>query len=301
VTGSNLAFGANLAQGGLNTGGGVLNGTQTGDGFGGGADFEQTTATLNGVLAVQNTAKGGLAFTGGAGGDGLGGALEDELGNVSVGGNSQFENNNALGGNGGSATPGVGSLGVGGAIDVTNGNFTLDSSSVTGNVAQGGDNGSGIKPGPLGGGIHTVSSQGTRNNLTLTNDVIAGNQALFGGGQSEAGGGSGGGVSLNGTNATIANSTFDNNQFGPAATSNLQGEAIAANNVAGLGTVFTLSGSTVKNHKNNFGLPAAAVHVFPGSTGTFSSDLFSGNTKNTNADGRPFTAGTFSGLPTSQF
>jgi hypothetical protein len=300
VNGTNLAFGANLAQGGLNTGGGVVNGIQTGDGFGGGADFEQSTATLNGVTAVQNVAKGGLAFTGGVGGNGLGGALEDELGNVSVGGNSLFQNNVALGGDGGSAMPGVGSLGSGGAIDVTNGNFTLDSASVTGNTAQGGNNGSGIKPGPLGGGIHAVSTLGTRNNITLTNTVIAGNSAVFGSGQGEQGGGSGGGASFNASNVTIATSRFDNNTFGNASV-NLQGQALAANSAAGLGSVVSISGTSITNHKNSLNPRAAAVDVFPGNSATFSNDTFSGNTKNTNADGQPFPAGTFIGLPGSQF
>jgi hypothetical protein len=38
---------------------------------------------------------------------------------------------------------------------------------------------------------------------------------------------------------------------------------------------------------------AAAVHVFPGSVLTLSGDTFSGNSKDTNADGKPFPAGTY--------
>jgi hypothetical protein len=289
VTGSDLAFGADLAQGGATGGSGVLNG-QTGDGFGGGADFEQSTANLSSVLAVANKAKGGNAPQG-AGGNGLGAALENELGNVTVTG-SKFQNNTAVGGDGPANAAGVGSLGAGGAIDVTNGNFALDSSSVTGNTAQGG-NGGALKPGPLGGGIHTVSTLGTRNNITLTNSTLAGNLAAFGGGQSEQAGGSGGGASFNGSNVTIAGSRFDNNAFGPASV-NLQGEALAANSAAGLGSVVTITGTSITNHTNKMDLHAAAVHVFPGSSATFSGDTFSGNTQDTNAGGMPFPAGVLS-------
>jgi hypothetical protein len=319
VLGTNLAFALNSAQGGSTpTGAGSV--TDTGNGFGGAVNFEQLTgdSVLTGDAAVAlnpnippsfftvNAARGGNAPMG-TGGEGLGGAIEDELGQqgtLTIS-NVIVSENTALGGSGPNATAGVGSLAVGGGIDSTNSNVTVNQSVIFHNTAQAGD-GSAIKPGPLGGGLHALSTRGVepgdgvQNAIVLTGTTVMNNLAAFGAGQSEQAGGSGGGAAFVGTNVTLTGDTFDGNAFGPAV-SNLQGEAISANSATGFNTSATITNTRITNHTNSLSPPAAAVHVFPGSSATFSNDVFFGNTKNTNADGQPFPGGTFIGLPSSQF
>jgi hypothetical protein len=295
LNGTNLAFGANVAQGGNSSGGGVVNG-QTADGFGGGADFESAVGTsLTDSFFDQNLAAGGDA-PGGAGGNGLGGAIEAELGsgplNLDVVG---FTNNVARGGNGPGNTAGVGSLGFGGALDTTNANSVINQSSFVANTAQGG-NGSTRKGSPSGGAIHTVDTV-SATTTTITASTIENNLARFGSGQSEQGGDSGGGASFNGGTVTVSNTLFQGNNFGNA-TFNLQGQAIGVNNPGGIATTLNLTGSDVLNHVNAFSPPAAAVDVFPGNVANFSGNHFAGNSKDTNADNRPNPAGIFTGLNT---
>jgi hypothetical protein len=297
VNGVNLTFMGNRAQGGSSSG----NGLNKGDALGGGADFEQCqSVTLSHVSATNNLARGGDAPAGAAG-SGFGGAIENELGNVTVM-DSTLNTNKALGGDGVTTVSGLGSIGSGGAVDVTNGNMVMDRVFVINNAAQGG-NGGAFKGGPSGGGIHAVTSQSaTPFTLTVQNSVVANNLATYGPGGTENGGG-GGGISLNGTNANVIQSTLAQNAL--AGGINLQGVAILVNVTTLPGTTIpstlNLSYSIVAQNDSNFSPPAAAVDVFPGTTGNFNINLFSANTKDTNADGSPNSGGTFSGLGTTTF
>src|SRR5581483_5766292 len=155
------------------------------------------------------------------------------------------------------------------------------------------------KGSPTGGGLSLFISAGSPpNNVNMTNCAVTDNVVAYGAGNTEPGGG-GGGVSLFGGNATFTQCTFANNILSGSTTGNLQGMAVIANNPTGVAANISANYSIFANHVSTFTNPAAAIHVFPGNSASFNTNLFAANTRNTNSNGSPGPAGSFSGLGTN--
>jgi hypothetical protein len=108
-------------------------------------------------------------------------------------------------------------------------------------------------------------------------------------------GGGGGGIQIQGQQATISHSTIARNRLGPALVSG-QGLLVLAS--PGISSASAnVNYSIIADHTEG-GSGAAAVLVQSGNAVTFNQGLFAGNTKDTNASGGPVPPGTINGLLT---
>jgi hypothetical protein len=299
VMASNLTFNGNVARGGDAAGAGTPgdNPFLHSDGQGGAIDI---TTNPGGVVLSKITATGNSAFGGnapnGLGGYGLGGGIVTEKGLAPVTiVDSTITSNLAQGGDG--VTTG-GSVGGGGGIDTNNGDVVIDRTIVQGNTAQGGK-GSPVKAGANGGGIYAVNTTRTTPfNLFIRNSLVTANTAAFGGGTSEATGGGGGGLAVFGIDAAALQSTFADNVLANVA-QNAQGQAILVNSSPTSASTLAFSYNIVANEINSLTGTAAAVDVFPGSSASYTTNLFANNSRNDNSDGQPNPGGAFSGQGTN--
>jgi hypothetical protein len=284
VSGRYITFTNNIATGGSTSGSGRAADGQRADAFGAGASIQHDCdVRLQYVSATNNQTIGGNASTyaGGA----FGGALKVEKATLELI-DADLRQNLAQGGQAQN-----GYLGNGGGLEAIDSDVTLDRVTIIGNTARGGDGTSGDKGAAGGGGINsTWISSGYDARLSISNSIIANNVAEMGAGVNVTGGG-GGGIWVQATEADIVHTTVARNRVD----SPMQGQGILLIEVGSRDATADISHSIVADH-TGFGGSVAALHVKPGNTVNLQRGLWSGNDKDTNADGSPAPAGTFNGL-----
>lgn len=269
VAGNHLTFRSNQAIAGNTTGKGVSSG-QKGDGQGGAITVQEGgDAILENVIAEGNSVRGGDANNaGGIAGDAFGGAIKVELGKLVLR-DALLSNNSVQGGN---ATNG--GLAGGGGFEIINSEVVLDRVTIRNNRATGGDgvNGSG---GPAGGGaLYLTKFQTDPKTVQINNSVIVENLVEPGKRGAFSGGG-GGGIWVQGVDATLTHATIANNRLASAA---LQGAGLLVlNDGAPVSSKVTLAYSTVAGH-----VDAPAIHVKPGNSLAFQRNLLANNQVNSN-------------------
>ena len=305
VTVEDSTFTNNLAQGGNTTGSGTsqINGLHA-DALGGAIGVENANLVLNRIIVTDNHVRGGDAA--GIGGGAYGGGIFVEgvppvISSVSVT-DAYVANNTATGG-----TANKGGNSGGGGILATNTLVNIDRTQVIQNTSYGGDPTPGGNSGPGGGGgIYLFSVSPGIPTATLNNMVIADNLAIQGNGPTETGSlgtGGGGGIVIQGMNANKSHITFATNRLDPGYPGLILGQAIGILpwylSNGQLPTTVNLSHTIIADHTVG-GTSATAVVVQVGTTLTFNQGLFSGNGKDTNADGFPVPVGTINGLSTME-
>jgi hypothetical protein len=298
VSGNTLTFFQNRANGGTGSGVGRDAAGNTADAVGGGmAVLDNSTANLSEVLALSNALRGGDAPNGLAG-NAYGGTIYAESstlrlayanirGGVVQGGSGSVENSLA----------GSGNQAGGGGVAVLNSNVVLDPVQVINNTVTGGVVGIGGAPG--GGGVW-ITRYGSSSTLSaqIDNTVVADNTISYGtshpGPNSEGGGG--GGIWLQGVDATITQTTVAGNRFGNNV---FFGQGIlltfgANADFRGQDATATISDSILANHVGTTG--ANALDVNFGNV-TLNHILYANNTKDDNSD-TPLGASAYTGLNT---
>lgn len=298
-------FTNNLAQGGNSPGNGIsqIDGLNA-DALGGAVAVENGYLTLNRIVVTDNQVRGG--DSNGIGGGSYGGGIFVEgvppvISSVSIT-DAYVAHNTATGG-----TANKGGNSGGGGILITNTLFTINRAQVILNTSFGGDPLPGGNSGPGGGGgLYLFSVSPGIPTSTLSNMIIADNLAIQGDGDlisGSLGNGGGGGLVVQGMNANISHVTFARNRLDPNHPGLILGQAIGVLpwylSNGQLPATVNLDHSIVADHTIG-AEDATAVIVQLGTTFTFNQVLFSGNTKNTNADGHPVTVGTIIGLNTTQ-
>jgi hypothetical protein len=287
VSGQYITFTNNVAMAGSSNGDGFYK--MHADAQGGAAAFQaDSDVVFQDVRATSNIALGGYAPNGNAGGA-FGGAFFTEDAALILRDIEVFANM-AQGGEGRNdgSTAGA-SYARGGGIAITDSDFTLDRATVISNTAIGGDGTVG-RGSAAGGGIGVVRTYGDFS-AEIINCIISDNSIQIGNGTNIVGGG-GGGLWLQGADADIVHTTFSQNRLQGSTT---QGQAIVLLNFGSpTPAIANISYSIIADHTNSFG--AAAIHVQPENTANLHRGLFAGNTKDTNADGVPASAGVFNGL-----
>lgn len=290
VRGTGLAFYDNIAQGGNSTGQGRYNG-ETADGFGGAATVMiGSDVTFSDVVAAGNQAVGGNA--GDEAGGGFGGAFKTEGMPWLAGEATSFRLNDARltgnivrGGNGAR-----GGISAGGGVETFHTEIEIQRSFFAGNQSLGG-NGATLQ-GPAGGGaiylqnIFDGSSKGLINNCVIVgNEVRSGSGPLVGGG--------GGGIWLQGVEATVTHNTIVGNQM---TTRPLQGSAVLvmSDGVVSGAKLATLRYNIIADHADT---GVSALHVKPSNTANLSYNLFFANASNINTS----QVGVINGMNTSVF
>ncbi|MFM7737403.1 MAG: hypothetical protein ACKPBU_15670 [Alphaproteobacteria bacterium] len=174
---------------------------------------------------------------------------------------------------------------------------------MVGNLARGGDGTTGKKGAAGGGAVNATWFLGADSTLAVRHSVVAGNRVESGGGTTVTGGG-GGGLWIQGTTAVVEHVTIADNQVGDS----MQGEAVllieapVGSSTARPATA-TFSWDVIAGHDGYPAWKVAAVHVKKPSHAAATPNslamrrlLFSQNGRDTNADGVPGPAGTFSVL-----
>ena len=301
VTGTDVRFEDNQSLGGQATASdGRSASGERGDALGGAISIEfGSTVALTDAVASGNLARGGnaspsnsAAVAGGA----FGGAIQIE-GTPSqpsslVLTDSDLVANLAQGGN-----AFQGGLARGSGVSMNDAPVTLDRVLVIANDSIGGDgaaSGSGgcsageAQRGAADGGGATLTRYlGSAIPVTLRNTIVAANRARMGATGCEPGGG-GGGLSLDGVDATLEHVTLAGNSIGPTS---MQGSAMVL--------MSAVASATAEFHQSIVALhvspaAAAAIHAQTGATVDFDQGLFAGNADDTN-DGGPG-SGSFTGL-----
>jgi hypothetical protein len=208
--------------------------------------------------------------------------LYAELGTLAVA-EAHLHGNSARGGDAAN-----GGIGAGGGIMTQDATLVVHRSRIIDNSSTAGD-GTNAQGAAGGGGVY-LSRLGNRDTtITIADSIIAANLSELGSGPTPLGGG-GAGLFLQGVAATLEHLTVAGNQLGSTA---MQGAGIVVLPGSDDADV-TLSHSILAEHVSGSG--AAALHVQPGNTITLTRGIFAGNTKDTNANGNPGPAGTFTGL-----
>ena len=306
VVAEDATFTNNLAQGGNSPGSGMsqINGLNA-DALGGAVAVENGNITLTRIVVTDNHVKGGNATQ--IGGGSYGGGIFVEgvppvISSVSIT-DAYVANNTATGG-----VADKGGNSGGGGILATNTLVNIERTQVILNSSFGGDATPGGNSGPGGGGgIYLFSVSPGIPTATMNNMVIADNLAIQGIGPNvtgSLGNGGGGGIVIQGMNANISHATLAENRLDPGNPGLILGQAIGIlpwflPGGGQLPATVNLSHSIIANHTvGDTGATAVVTQV--GSTLTFNRGLFSGNTKDTNADGTPVPVGTINGLATTQ-
>jgi len=234
---------------------------------------------------------GGGAFGGGIFAEGTGSFISTlSIHDAYVANNSVTAGNAAVGGNA-----------AGGGITTQNTSVNFERVKVISNSATGGNSTTQGTPGPgAGGGLYIFALRSGIPRATITNIIVADNQAAQGEGTTTSGNGGAGGMIIHGMDADINHATFAENRIiSPLVLGHglvvqpwtlVNGELPANVN---------LHNSIIANHTGG-GRLATAVTNQIGSTLTFQNGIFSGNTKDTNADNSPVPAGAINGLNTMQ-
>lgn len=224
------------------------------DSLGGGAAFQESTSTIQGVTANGNKAIAGAAQQ--RGGFGLAGALYFEFA-VSEVSNGTLSDNSAIGGDSESGFPGNGG---GGGIMAVNSVLTLDRLTIVNNDSLGG-NGPNAGQGGGGGVYFGVGKPGEkRMTVNGTNLIIAGNKAEAGQGTNRYGGG--GGVFSQETDLNLSHVTIADNSILSASEGQMVAPGVLVlNSEPPAGTnssVANISYSIIANH-GSATVPAAVV------------------------------------------
>ncbi len=290
VTVEDSTFTNNLAQAGNSTGGGTSGGLYA-DALGGGIGLEVSSVVLNRIVATNNQAVGGNAAV--TGGGGYGGAIFcEDASSTLVMTDAFISGNTAKGGN--AAT---GGFGAGGGVLIFNSPSNIDRLKSVSNSAIGGNStsGGGSAGGGGGGGLYLWRSKLSASaTATVTNSIIADNYVTMGSVGGTTLGGGGGGIQVQGLTATISHTTIAKNRLGPALVS---GQGLLVLAAPGIPSTTANVNHSIIAHHTEGGAGAVAVLVQSGNTVNFNRGLFSGNTKDTNTNGSPLAAGTFTGLP----
>jgi len=296
INGTDIQITNNLAQAGSSSGSGVDNilGLRA-DAIGGGASFQiGSTITLERLTVSDNSAIGGNAGTGSGsvGGGAYGGALHAERSQLTLR-DVVMNNNTARGGN--SATGGL-AFGGGLMTDATYAN--LDRVSVMHNAAiSGGSLTGGSAGAPGGGGAYITTFTGTGYSAQVVNSIFADNRVEVGTPGSDAGGG-GAGLVIQGMTVDVIHGTFVSNYFVGGL---ISGQAILVQGTQGSGgtpATANIKNVIIADHKNTATSNTSALTVAANSTARLTRGIFSGNTNDTNINGRPFAPGTITGLET---
>lgn len=293
LTGKRVTFVNNVAQAGSSSGSGLdsIIGLRA-DALGGGAGFQiGSNTSLTDVVASNNRASGGNAGSSSSavGGGGFGGGICAEKSSLSLT-NAQIHANTATGG-----SSGVGGFAFGGGIITDGVNAVLSGLSVIDNHAVSGGSVTGGNAGSVaGGGGYFTSFAGTANTVQVINAIFAGNHLQLGAGSSVGGGGAGAVVQA--IHADIIHTTFANNVFD----SYLKvGQALVVHGMygdSGIPASANLRYSIIANHTNPFTDMTSALTVASGSSIDITKVLFSGNTNDTNLNGKPYPVGSITGM-----
>ncbi len=319
----NVSFEGNLAKGGsASQRGGVA--------IGGALFLYEAPLSGNFVNFINNTAQGGTSM--GA----LGGAVGVQYYSSASFSNVIAQGNQALGGDMRNGTGLEGGGGLGGAFHVEQSDFTLTDAIVTDNLAKGAVGATGGYA--FGGGIMTDTANSTISRAQVNRNVVTSGASNASGEAGDAGGGgfylanfwsasnivvnlyntivgdnivqvgtpghnggiNGAGITVQAITANINHCTIVNNNF--VGGMNF-GQAIAVLGEFGSsGKLATanINYSVIANHINTTTSPSnpSAVAVYPSNTANFNRGLFSGNTKDTNANDSASTHGKVNGLST---
>ncbi|HEY1012083.1 MAG TPA: choice-of-anchor Q domain-containing protein [Herpetosiphonaceae bacterium] len=287
-----VTFTNNRAIGGSSNGNGTV-GLQA-DGLGGAAAFETgTQATIFRMSAEGNHAIGGNAggANGSNAGNGFGGALFLELAAMSVL-DSHIAQNESTGGN---AFNGGG--GFGGGIHVQNGDVLIERSQIIANRTVSGSSGAGGRArSTAGGGVYLNMEAGASpaRTGTVNNTIIADNRIDIG--QGTVAFGFGGGMIVQGMQATLNHVTFARNTIGAGLNSGAGLVVTATGGGAGTPGLVTVNHTIFAEHTNAANAPALQVSANSGVT--LNRGMFAGNSKNTNGDNLPEQVGTINGFGT---
>ena len=289
VTVRDATFTNNSARAGNSSGNGSSGGLLA-DALGGAIGGDGGSWVLENVTATGNLVQGGNAAT--YAGGGYGGAIMVENATSFSLRDSYFSGNSAQGG---SATEG--GFGAGGGVLVNNTPATIERVTVINNNSIGGSaTGSGKAGAGGGGGLYLWrNSSSVSAPASVINAIIANNYVALGGSGNTVAGGGGGGIQVQGIYANIKYTTIAYNRLGPHLVS---GQGLLLLAAPGVGSASAdVANSIIANHTEGAS-GASAVLVQSGNTLTFSTGLFAGNTKDTNANGSPVPAGTINGLGT---
>lgn len=296
LAGTGLVFRDNVSIAGSSAGSGVDSTGERADAFGGAASFQEGSAVaLERTSARDNAALGGSSAL--AAGGAFGGAFKLEGAALSLS-RADLRGNLAAGGTGVD-----GWLGNGGAIEAIHSSTTLERVTMVGNVARGGDGTSGKKGAAGGGAVNATWFLGADSTLVVRHSVVAGNRVESGAGSVVTGGG-GGGLWIQGTTATVEHVTIADNEVDGS----MQGEAVLlleapVGSATARPATAAFSWVAIARHDAFPAWKMAAVHVKkPGHASAPPNSLvarrllFSQNSRDTNADGVPGAAGTFTVL-----
>jgi hypothetical protein len=289
VTVRDSSFTNNTARAGNSTGNGSSGGLLA-DALGGAIGGGGGSWVLENVTATNNLVQGGNAAT--YAGGGYGGAIIIENGSNFSLRDSYFSNNIAQGG-----TAAEGGFGAGGGVLVNNTPATIERVEIINNSAIGGSaTGSGKAGAGGGGGLYLWrNSTSASASASVINTIIAANYVALGSSGNTSAGGGGGGIQVQGLYANIKHTTIAYNRLGPNLVS---GQGLLLLAAPGVGSASAdVSNSIIANHTEGAS-GASAVLVQSGNTLNFSTGLFAGNTKDTNANGSPVPSGTINGLST---
>ncbi len=295
MDGSNLEFYDNTSQGGSTQGNGQTSDLQRGDAFGAGVTIMgYADINLYNVVARGNRTIGGNAATNGGGA--FGGAIKAEgIPTVDANGDGVNEtatlrifgcdltDNLAQGGD-----AAVGGISAGGALETIHSTLLVERCNIQNNKSQGGNGVSAQGPAG-GGGIYLQNIFYADPTATVKNSVIAYNSV--GAGSGPAVGGGGGGIWLQGIEATIAHNTIVGNRM---LTRPLQGSAIdvLSDGITHAPKPAYIRYNIIANHAET---GVAAVHVKPSNTANLAYNLFFGNSSNVNTS----QVGVINGMNTS--
>lgn len=265
---------------------GGLSADALGGAIGGGTGFW----TLQHIIATGNQVIGGNGVTYAGGGFG-GGIYVEKAASFSISdsfiGSNQARGGNAL--NGG--------FGAGGGLLVNTTSATIERVLLVDNCAIGGNSTSSGNAGPGGGGglylwaTDTTSFSGA----SVSNTIISDNYVAMGSIGGTAPGGGGGGIQVQGQQATLLHTTIAQNRLGPTLVS---GQGLLVLTSPGISSaVVNVNNSIIADHTVG-ATGAVAVLVQQGNTINFNRGLFAGNTVDTNAGGIPLPPGTINGLST---
>ena len=282
-------FTNNQALAASSSGSGTTGG-QNSDALGGAIGGGGGSWVLKHITATGNQVVGGngLSYAGG----GFGGGIYVEMAASFAISDSYLSNNLAQGGDSTN-----GGFGAGGGLLVNTTSATIDRVWLISNSAEGGNTTSTGNAGAGGGGgLYLWATDGTViSPASVTNVVIADNYVAMGSIGGTSPGGGGGGIQIQGQQAIITHSTIARNRLGPTL---VAGQGLLVLTAPGVSSASAnVNYSIIADHTEG-GSGAAAVLVQQGNVVTFNRGLFAGNTKNTNSNGKPMSAGTINGLAT---
>jgi hypothetical protein len=287
VTVRDSTFINNTARAGNSSGSGTSGGLLA-DALGGAIGGGGGSWVLENVTATGNLVQGGNATT--YAGGGYGGAIIVENGTNFTLRDSYFANNAAQGG-----SASEGGFGAGGGVLVNNTLATIERVKIFNNSSMGGSGtGSGKAGAGGGGGLYLWrNSSSASASASVINTIIANNYVALGSSGSTSAGGGGGGIQVQGLYANIKYTTIAYNRLGPHLVS---GQGLLLLAAPGVGSASADVGNSIIANHTEGANGASAVLVQSGNTLNFSTGLFAGNTKDTNANGSPVPAGTINGL-----